>query len=397
MMRACKSVTQKTVPNTDLENLMSTFTEMVNLCIKIGLRENTHNMKRLSGFCYHELRNYDIMSTYKLCAISQAAGILSNRNQSIKRGRKVNDPVVRKPFVTNCYGVRHNGCLLTIPYQNRNPVNIILNEHTQKMLSDPSLTMRSFTLTADSISICVSRETEEIQCTGTVRIDRNLRNVTCGNGKLVTFYKINKILSIRENSIHAGAGFRRKKKQFWKERQGRIAKRIKQYLHRISKHIVDNAVREKSIILMENLNGTRKLYGKGNGQGNKYRRRMNGWPHYELQRQIEYKAIWAGLPVEFVDPRRTSTQCPGCGKRLQGDTEHRRKMLCANCGLFMDRDVVAAMNISRKLSTRFRDSRGDTGKAQSGSFEPAMTEPRTPVIRIVDVSKSSYGKQLSVA
>ncbi len=48
-----------------------------------------------------------------------------------------------------------------------------------------------------------------------------------------------------------------------------------------------------------------------------------------------------------------------------------------------------AMNTSHKLSPRFRDSRGDIHEAQSGTFELAMSEPSTPVIRIVDMSKSS--------
>ncbi len=64
-------------------------------------------------------------------------------------------------------------------------------------------------------------------------------------------------------------------------------------------------------------------------------------------------------------------------------------MSCNNCGLYRDRDIVAAMNISRKPSPRFRDSRDDIGEAQSGVFEPAMMEPCIPVIQIVDMSKSS--------
>ncbi len=55
----------------------------------------------------------------------------------------------------------------------------------------------------------------------------------------------------------------------------------------------------------------------------------------------------------------------------------------------MDRDIIAAMNISRKLSTRFRDSRGGINEAQTNTFELAMSEPSTPVIRIVYMSKSS--------
>ncbi len=55
----------------------------------------------------------------------------------------------------------------------------------------------------------------------------------------------------------------------------------------------------------------------------------------------------------------------------------------------MDRDVITAMNISRKLSPRFRDSRGDIYEAKSDIFESAMSEPCRPVIWIVDMSKSS--------
>lgn len=77
------------------------------------------------------------------------------------------------------------------------------------MLSDPALNVRSFSLTAFNISLCVSKETKEIECAKTVGVDRNLRNVTCGNDDKVTFYKTNKMLSIKENTIHARAGFRR--------------------------------------------------------------------------------------------------------------------------------------------------------------------------------------------
>ncbi len=392
-MQAIKSITQKHTPNSELKELMDTFIEMVNLSIRIGLKEDVYNMKRLSYLCYHELNQYDILSSYKLNAISRAAGILSNRRQSIKRGVKVKYPKIKKPFITNCYGIKHNGALLTIPFKNRQPINILLNDHTQNILSDPELTIRSFSLNDGTISICVSKQIEEIECSNVVGIDRNLRNITCGNDEKVMFYKTNKLLSIKENTIHARAGFhrndRRKKGRFWKVKQQRMANRTKQYIHKISKDIVDNAVSKKAVIVLENLKGIRKLYKKGNGQGNKYRRRLNGWQFYELQRQIEYKAQWAGLPVKFVDPKRTSTQCPRCGKKLQEDMQQHRKMSCNNCGLFMDRDIIAAMNISRKLSPRFRDSRDGISEAQSDVFESAMMEPCRQVIQIVDMSKSS--------
>ncbi len=67
---------------------------------------------------------------------------------------------------------------------------------------------------------------------------------------------------------------------------------------------------------MEDLKGIRKLYRRGNGQGRKYRRKMNSWSFYELQRQIEYKARWLGLPVEYVKAGGTSSKCAVCGSKL---------------------------------------------------------------------------------
>ncbi|MDE1764012.1 MAG: transposase [Thaumarchaeota archaeon] len=107
--------------------------------------------------------------------------------------------------------------------------------------------------------------------------------------------------------------------------------------------------------------GNKKLYKKGNGQGNKYRRKLNSWSFYELQRQIEYKARWEGIPVNFVDPKRTSQLCPICGGKCQEDKFRLRKLWCINCKRSMDRDVVAALNISYKGWSRFCHPRGLSG------------------------------------
>ena len=281
MLRVIKSIKQSIPPNNDIDNMMEIFRDMMNYCIRIGIRENCSTLKRLSMLSYHELRNYDITSTYKLCAISQACGILSKYKKEFKKNTNVKMPYVTRPYITNCYGVKHHGSLLTIPFKYHNPINILLNNHTQKILSDPSLKVRSFTITALNISICISKEIDVIQCTKIVGIDRNLRNVTVGNNELVTVYKTNKLLSIKQNTIYARAGFKRNDhmvlKNIHKKYDKRLQNRTKQYIHKISKQIVDNALETKSMIALENLKGIRKLYRKGNSQGNKYRKKLNGW------------------------------------------------------------------------------------------------------------------------
>src|SRR3990167_4488951 len=250
MLRAIKSVKQSILPNRDLDYMMGMFRDMMNHCIRIGIKENCSTLKRLSLLSYHELRNYDILSSYKICAISQACGMLSKYKKEFKKNPNAKMPYITRPYIINCYGVKHNGSLLTIPFKYHNSINILLNNHTQQILSDPALKVRSFTITALNISICISKEVTEIKCTKIVGIDRNLRNVTVGNNKLVTVYKTNKLLSMKQNTIYARAGFKRndqrKKKQYFKNMNDRLQNRTKQYIHKISKQIVDNAVETKS-------------------------------------------------------------------------------------------------------------------------------------------------------
>jgi len=58
---------------------METFRKLVNDCIRIGLENDVSSMKHLSKLSYPSLSRYDVISYYKLHAISKAAGILASR------------------------------------------------------------------------------------------------------------------------------------------------------------------------------------------------------------------------------------------------------------------------------------------------------------------------------
>jgi putative transposase len=281
--------------------------------------------------------------------------------------------------------------LLSFPMQKRSFANILLNKHTEKILSDKTLKARSFTITPFSLSISMQKDVKPIIPESIIGIDRNLRNVTLSvfPDTKCTMYKTNKILSVKENTMRVIASFRRSdrrvKGRFYTQKRNRQTRRINQFLHKISKDIVLKAKEHNSVITFENLKGIRKLYRKGNGQGNAYRRRMNGWPFYELQRQIQYKAAWEGIPVSFVDPRRTSMLCPICRGLLQEDEQNRRKLMCINCMKSMDRDVIASLNIAYKEWSRFCHSRGLPSEAVKGN--PEFEVIQNPVILRVDGSK----------
>jgi putative transposase len=59
-----------------------------------------------------------------------------------------------------------------------------------------------------------------------------------------------------------------------------------------------------------------------------------------------YKAEWAGKRVELVNPKNTSQMCSGCGEIVKKDLSERIHS-CPYCGLTLDRDHNAAINILR--------------------------------------------------
>jgi len=73
---------------------------------------------------------------------------------------------------------------------------------------------------------------------------------------------------------------------------------------------------------------------------------MNSWSFYELQRQIQYKARWLGLPVKHVNANGTSSRCAICGEKIV--PEEHRMLFCSCCNVVIDRDINAAKNILAK-------------------------------------------------
>jgi len=127
---------------------------------------------------------------------------------------------------------------------------------------------------------------------------------------------------------------------------------------------------------------------------------MNSWPFHEVKRQVEYKAAWEGVPVMTLsrrDTRGTTMDCARCGERLQSpvrdDLEHRRQLWCGKCERWMDRDLVAVLNISRRGRLRFARSssmEGEAGEAVRGNAE----HDGEPLILRVDASKLHLAQKI---
>ncbi|VUT26705.1 MAG: putative transposase [Candidatus Methanolliviera sp. GoM_oil] len=67
----------------------------------------------------------------------------------------------------------------------------------------------------------------------------------------------------------------------------------------------------------------------------------------KLTNFVSYKAEEAGRRVEFVNPKNTSQECSNCGKIVKKSLDQRVHK-CPFCGLVMDRDQNAAINILKR-------------------------------------------------
>jgi putative transposase len=344
-----KTVNQYYTHGQKILHMLEQFREMMNHCIQIGLAENLTSLKALSPKAYRQLARYDTMSCYKLCAISASVGILRNYRKAVRRGEKPPaTPHVRRLRLTTCYGFKIRDGFLLLPHHPREPIRIALTPHVQ--VSIQGYAVRSVTLTRDKLSLAYAKRPLEVKPSGFIGIDRNLDNVTAAatDGSIMLHDLSDATImkaTYRDIRSHMTRNDVRIRREITRKYGRKQQEKVKRILHHASKLIVQQAKEQRFGIIMERLTGIRRMYLRGNGQGSRYRGRMNSWSYGELQRQIEYKARWEGLPVIYVHPHGTSVKCSMCGSRMRAIPEENRKLQCPTCRTRVDRDVNAARNI----------------------------------------------------
>ena len=379
-----KTVRQKHQVSPEVLRLLDEFRRMVNVCIAVGIEENVSSLKTLSSKSYHRLSR-DMVSYYRLCAIGKTTVILHNYQKAKKKNPRTSLPNARKLMLTTCYGFKIQNGLLRLPIRPQRYVYVKLNSHTLQVLS--GLSVRSVTLTPDSLSLTYSKETIEIEPEGYVGIDRNLDNATSAStdGTVKTF-DLSMATRIKTDYRIVKSQFKRNdariRTRIFSKCGERQRNRVQPLLHNVSKRIVEDAKTRQHGIVMERLTGIRRLYRKGNGQSRNYRARMNSWSYGELQRQIEYKARWEGVKVIYVPSRDTSNGCSICGYKTLESTQ--RQLWCPKCGTILDRDENAARNLAAG-GLRFNPD-GPPGEAM---VEEREQENATPILK-VDRGKISH-------
>jgi len=131
-------------------------------------------------------------------------------------------------------------------------------------------------------------------------------------------------------------------------------------LHKISKAIIQEAIKNNSVVVVGKLKGIRR-----NGRGRRFKRKLNSFPFYKLVSFIRYKASWQGIPTIEVSEAYTSQRCSSCGSmglRVAGLFQ------CRSCGLNLNADWNGALNILK---------RGIGELKKQSMLGAGLTQPRT--------------------
>lgn len=119
---------------------------------------------------------------------------------------------------------------------------------------------------------------------------------------------------------------------------GRVAAVRKALLHSISAELAKGS----AVVVIEDLNAAGMLRNR------KLARHISDAGFAELRRQLEYKSAWYGTQLVVADRWFPSSKtCSSCGTVNAELTLADRVYECGACGLVIDRDLNAAINLAR--------------------------------------------------
>ncbi|AEK71995.1 IS element ISTsi1 orfB, putative trasposase [Thermococcus sp. 4557] len=334
-----------------LDDLFSTYREIVNFLITYAFENNITSFYRLKKETYKSLRKEypELPSHYLYTACQMATAIFKSFRKRKKKGKTRGRPVFKKEVIMlddHLFKLDLENKIIKLSTPNgRIQLEFYPAKYHEKF-KDWKVGQAWLVRTPKGIflNVVFSREVEISEPNAFVGVDLNENNVTLSlpNGEFLQiithereirtgyFVKRRKI----QQKIQAG----KKRKELLEKYGEREKNRLNDLYHKLANKIVEVAEKYGGIAL-EDLTEIRESI--------RYSAEMNGrlhrWSFRKLQSIIEYKAKLKGVKVVFVNPAFTSSLCPICGEKLSPNGH--RVLKCSNCGFEANRDVVGSWNV----------------------------------------------------
>jgi len=144
------------------------------------------------------------------------------------------------------------------------------------------------------------------------------------------------------------------------------ARKVDDRLHKIARHIVEDADERNAVIVVGDLSGIRKDNDKGRYVNDK----THKMPFARLLNYIEYKANDSSIEVRLVEEYDTSQTCNRCA--CEGVRATQGRFECPECGLDDNADKNGALNIGKRALGKFSKPLSEAGAV--------LAQPETKVI-----------------
>jgi putative transposase len=227
------------------------------------------------------------------------------------------------------------------------------------------------------VSLQVEEEHPVPQNTGpVVGIDLGVRSLaTLSDGEVIANPRHLKRRLKKLKRLQRVVSRRKKGGKNRKKAVRKLAKLNRQIKHQRSNtlhQVTTRLAKTKSVLVIEDLNVAGML------KNHRLAQAIGDVGFYEFKRQLLYKASWYGARVLLADRwEPSSKRCSGCGWIDEDLTLADRTFHCEQCGLVLDRDLNAAMNLD-KLAGSLSDSQNACGAAGSG----AKRKPRVQLAAV---------------
>ena len=196
---------------------------------------------------------------------------------------------------------------------------------------------------------------------------------TTGHCCVVANPSTGKVLKLGKKAHHTHTKYKNQRKRFQRKEKLKLAKQtktresriVRDLNHKISRKVVDYALKNKAGIVLEDLTGIRKT----KKQAKSFKYALHSWSFFQLQSFLEYKAKLLGVPVVKIDPAYTSQQCSRCG--LLGNRS-KKQFKCPACGHVENADCNASFTIALRHQGVIRlPAERDAGKGSTDTPEEA--------------------------
>lgn len=330
-----------------LRNTLRKYALACDAILEVAVREKTSNKVKLQHLAYHDIRKrFDLSANLAVRAIARvcwAVKAAKRKGRAVKRFRPTSIDYDERIFA---YRENEEAVSLTTA-GGRIHVPLVLGQYQRDALLGKKPTAAKLVLKDRKWYIHVVIEDapgQRFHPICAIGVDRGVYNIAVTSEG--TFHSGQKAMYVREKFASRRARLQSRGTASAKRALKRLSGRERRWMrvenHRISKAIVEEAVRKRAAIKLENLTGIRDRLKRFSRAWN---RKVNAWVFCELEAMIRYKAERAGVEAVSVPAKNTSSECSRCGNVTESSRSGAH-FECAVCGYRLAADLNAARTIS---------------------------------------------------